>query len=338
MRTLLLFILSFITFSSLASNKICVGETILVVFNEDLKKLTVHDKESFEIRQSTTLEGTSFGEIALSRDESKIWFPMDGIMYVRDVKTGEIVKEIQGANAYKFELSAAMEYLIHVELMEDHSLIYVYDLNSAEAISFANIPFSDFVETVHFDAEEQQFHLLSKQVKSRTETLSKEPMFGLPETVEQIALDFLHDGMESRYYVYDITNKKELFNQVIPYSPDYSCDFEVIDGRLFVVTALGTAEVMEDFSLRITPLLAMNVSDYAIFGKQLIGVTGSNLFAYSVETEEQDEWYDDEVNELLIQASGLAITETHYYFIKEGVLYRMKRSEPLNIDLETLVE
>lgn len=338
MRTLLLFLLLFITLPSLASNKICVGETVLVVFNEELKKLTVHDKETFAILQSNHLEGHSFGEIALSADESKIWFPIDNIMYARDLTSGEIVKEIHGISAYKFEFNAAMDYLIHVELMEDRTVMYAYDLNSTEAIAYANIPLMDLVETVHFDATKQQFHILFKQVQSKTETLSKEPLFGLPETIEQIALDFLHDGMESRYYVYDSAEKKEVFNQVLPYSPDYGCNFEVINERLFVVTALGTAEVMDDFSLKLIPMFTMNVSDYAIINDQIIGSTGSNLFMYSVDTEQQRDLYDDEVNQLLIEASGLAITETHYYFTKEGILYRIKRSEPLNIDLETSVE
>lgn len=337
-RTLLLLFLSVLSFSSFASNKVCVGETVVVVFNEELKKLTVHEKESLEIRQSTSLEGFVFGEIALSKDESKIWFQMDGIMYARDTQTGEIVKEIQGSNVYTFELSAAMDYLIHFEMMEQDALVYVYDLNTAEAISYAKLPFADFLETIHFDAEEQQLHLLSKPFASKTEKPSKEPVFGVPETLEEVALDFRHDGMESRYVVYDIANKKELYNEVIEYSPDYECNFEVIDNRLFIITALGSAEVQEDFSLKLEPLFAMNMTDYAIFGTDVIGVTGFDLFSYSVETQMGKEWDEDKVNLLLIKASGLAVTETDYYFIAEGVLYRVKRAKPLNIDFETSLE
>lgn len=337
-RTLLLSFLLFITASSFASNKICVGENVVVVFNEDLKKLTVHEKESLEIKQSTELEGSVFGEIALSQNESKIWFEIDGVMYARDLETGEIVKNIQGANVYKFELSAAMDYLIHFEMMENDALVYVYDLNTAEAVSYAKIAFTDFLETIHFDAQKQQLHLLSKRFTSETEKPSKEPVFGLPSSVEEIALDFRNDGLASRYFVYDIANKQELYNEVISYSPDFGCNFEVIDERLFIVTAIGTAEVQEDFSLKLTSLVAMNVVDYAVFGSDLIGITGFNFFSYSVETGTYKEWNDDKANLILIQSKGLAVSETDYYFMMEGVFYRAKRSEPLNIDADMPID
>ena len=339
MKHLLLSItLVLFTFGSFASNKICVGEKVIVVFNESLKKLTVHDKETLEVLQSTELEGYNFGEIALSQDGTKIWFQMDGKMYCRDVETGEILKELQGASMYKFELSAAQDYLIHFERIEQSSLIYVYDLNTAQAISYAKVDFSLFLETIHYDHAKQTLHLLSRTFQSKTEKPSKEPLFGLPETAEQIELDFRHDQEESRYYVYDIANKKVMYDEIITYSPDFSCDFEVINDRLFLITQIGTAEVLEDYSLKITSLVILNMSDYAILETEMVGPTGFFLFSHSFENGAYKELDDNKANKILVEADGIAMTETDYYAINEGIFYRFKRSEPLNVDFEMALD
>lgn len=339
MKHLLLSItLVLLTFGASASNKICIGEKVIVVFNENLKKLTVHDKESLEVLQSTTLEGNHFGEIALSQNGSKIWFQMDGTMYCRDMENGEILKELQGANMYKFELSAAQDYLIHYERTEASSLIYVYDLNTAEAISYAKVDFTLFLETIHYDHQKQELHLLSKTVPSKTEKASKEPNIGFPETVEQIALLFRHDQEESRYYVYDITNKKVVYNEIIPYSPDSSTDFEVINDRLYIIADLGTAEVLEDYSLKLTSLVLINMADYAILESEMVGATSYALFSHSFQTGEYKEWDDRKANKIIVESDAIAITEAEYYCIKEGIFYRIKRSEPMNIDFEMALD
>ncbi|MCJ8288158.1 MAG: hypothetical protein HRT58_02415 [Crocinitomicaceae bacterium] len=339
MKHLLLSItLVLFTFGSFASNKICVGEKVIVVFNESLKKLTVHDRETLEVLQSTELEGYNFGEIALSQNGSKIWFQMDGKMYCRDVETGEILKELQGVNRYKFELSAAQDYLIHYERIEQSSLIYVYDLNTAQAISYAKVDFSLFLETIHYDHAKQTLYLLSRTFPSKTEKPSKEPLFGLPETAEQIELDFRHDQEESRYYVYDIANKKVMYDEVITYSPDFACDFEVINDRLFLITQIGTAEVLDDYSLKITSLVILNMSDYAILESEMVGPTGFFLFSHSFKNGAYKELDDSKANKILVEADGIAMTETDYYAINEGIFYRFKRSEPLNVDFEIALD
>ncbi len=335
---LLSIILTLFTFGSFASNKICIGEKVIVVFNESLKKLTVHDKETLEVLQSTELEGNNFGEIALSQDGSKIWFQIDSKMYCRDVETGEILLELQGANLYKFELSAAQDYLIHYERMEESSLIYVYDLNTTKAISYAKVDFTLFLETIHYDHVKQELHLLSQTFPSKTEKPSKEPLFGLPETAEQIELDFRHDGEESRYYVYDITNKKTIYDEIISYSSDFSCDFEVINDRLYIITQMGTSEVLEDYSLKLTSLVIINMSDYAILESEMVGATAYFLFSHSFETGISKKWDDKKVNLILVEADAIAMTETEYYCIEEGVFYRIKRSEPMNIDYEMALD
>ena len=340
MKSILLsIILAFFAFGSFASNKICVGETVIVVFNQNLKKLVVHDRETLEILQSTELEGYSFGEIALSKDETKVWFQMDGKMYCRDMKTGEIAKEIQGSNAYKFELSAAQDYLIHYETIEESTLIYVYDLNTAEAVAYAKVDFTTFVETCHYDHEKQELHLLSRTFVSKTEKRPKEPMFGFPETAEEIALGMRHDEKESRYYIYDIANKAVIYDENIFYSSGFSVDFEVInDTCLYLVTQVGTAEVLDDHSLRITSFVATNLADYAILGNDLVGVNGFVFSSYSFEDGSMKEYYDDEANKILIEADAIAITETDYYAMKDEIFYRFKRSEPLNSDHELSLE
>ncbi len=335
---LLSIILILFSFGTFASNKICIGEKIIVVFNESLKKLTVHDKETLEVLQSTDLEGSHFGEIALSQDGSKIWFQIDSKMYCRDVETGEILKELQGASLYKFELSAAQDYLIHYERVEESSLIYVYDLNTAKAVSYAKVDFTLFLETIHYDHAKQELHLLSRTFPSKTEKPSKEPLFGLPETAEQIELDFRHDGEESRYYVYDITNKKAIYDEIIPYSSDFSCDFEVINDRLYIITQMGTAEVLEDYSLKLTSLVIINMSDYAILESEMVGATAYFLFSHSFETGIYKKWDDKKANLILVEADAIAMTETEYYCIEEGVFYRIKRSEPMNIDFEMALD
>lgn len=330
--------LAFFTFTSFASNKICVGEKVVVVLNDNLKKLIVHDKESLEVLQSTELEGSFFGEIALSQDGSKIWFQVDATMYCRDLNSGEILKELMGMNSYKFELSAAQDYLIHFETIEDHSLIYVYDLNTAEAISYAKVDFTLFLETIHYNHKKQMLHLLSRTYQSKTEKPSKEPLFGIPETAEQIELAFRHDQKETRYYVYDIADKTVLYNEMIAYSPDYSSDFEGINDRLYLITDLGTVEVMDDHSFKMSSIVNMNRSDYAILGSEMVTATDFFLSTYSFETSEFTELYDKEANEILIQADGIAMTETDYYAFKEGIFYRFKRSEAMNVDFEMALD
>ncbi|MDG1331417.1 MAG: hypothetical protein P8P74_03760 [Crocinitomicaceae bacterium] len=331
---LLSFILVLISFGSFASNKICVGEKVLVVFNENLKKLTVHDKESLEVLQSTDLEGSTFGEIALSPDEANIWFQTGRTMYCRSIESGEILKELSGTNAYKFELSAAQNYLVHYETYEDHALVYIYDLNTAEAVSYAKVDFVNFLETAHYDHEKQQLHLLSSTFASKTEKPAKEPMFGLPSTSEEIELHFRQDGDETRYFIYDIANKSVLYDEVIPYSPDFECNFEMINDELYIITALGTAKVKEDFSLEITSMVLMNMSDYTILASEFVGATPYFLYTRSFETDTYEEMDDDQVNLILIESDAIAMTETDYYCIKDGVFYRFKRSEPMNADFE----
>lgn len=332
---LLSIILSFFAFGSSASNKICIGEKVIVLLNENIKKLTVHDKVTMELVQSTDLEGSSFGELALSSDGTKIWFQVDATMYCRDFETGEIVKELQGTNSYKFELSSTQDYLIHFETIEhDHSLVYVYDLNTTQAVSYAKVDFTNFLETAHYDHKKQELHLLSITFPSKTEKLSKEPLFGLPETAEQIALDFRHDGEETQYLVYDIANKKVIYDDVIEYSSDFSCNFELINDKLYLITDIGTAEVLEDHSLKLTSLVAINMADYTILESELIGATGFNFFSYSIETGAYKEMDDNEANLILIEADALAMNETDIYAIKEGIFYRFKRAEPLNVDFE----
>lgn len=331
---LLSLILAMVSFGSFASNKICVGEKVVVVFNENLKKLTIHDKETLEVLQSSMLEGNSFGEIALSSDETNIWFQIGGMMYCRSIETGEITKEIPGTNAYKFELSAAQDYLIHYETYEDHSLIYVYDLNTAEAVSYAKVDFVNFLETAHYDHEKQQLHLLSRTFESKTEKPAKEPMFGLPESAEEIALHFRQDQKETHYFVYNIANKSVLYDEKIEYSPDFECNFEVIKDELYIITAMGTAKVKEDYSLEITSIILMNLTDYAILDSEFVGATPYFLYTRSFETGEYKEMYDDETNLILIEAAGIAMTETDYYCVNEGVFYRFKRSEPMNADFD----
>ncbi len=335
MKSVLLAVFSLLFASQLfASNKICIGEKVIVVLNDNVNKLTVHDKETMEVLQSTSLEGSIFGELALSQDGSKIWFQMDATMYCRDVSTGEIVKELEGANAYTFELSAAQDYLVHFENMEDHALIYVYDLNTAEAISNAKVDFTQFLETIHYDHKKQVLHLLSQTFDSKTEKSSEEPMYGIVESSEEITESMLYDERESRYYVYDIANKKVIYDQNLSYSPDFSSDFEVINDRLTIVTQVGTAQVQDDYSLKVASLAIPNLADYAIDGSNLIGMNGFFLFFYSFEDDSIIQLYDDEVNQILIEADAISITDTDYYTFKEGVFYRFKRSDPMNADFD----
>ena len=75
-------------------------------------------------------------------------------------------------------------------------------------------------------------------------------MFGMPETPEEIALAMRQDELESRYYIYDIANKAVIYDENIFYSSSFSVDFEVInDSTLYLITQVGTAEVLEDHSL-----------------------------------------------------------------------------------------
>lgn len=330
--------LAFFTFGTFASNKICIGEKVIVVFNESLKKLTVHDKETMEVFQSTELEGSSFGEIALSQDGSKIWFQVDRTMFCRDLETGEIVKELLGSSFYKFELSNARDYLIHYETIETFSLVYVYDLNTTEAISYAKVDFKGSLETCHYDHVKQEIHLLSRTFPSKDEKAHKEPIFGLPETSEEIELEFRHDEEVSHYLVYDIANKKVLYDENVFYSSDFSCDFEVIEDRLYIITQLGTAEILEDYSFKITSLVALNMLDYSILESEMVGSTTFFLFSHSFKTGETKELYDDEADVILIEADAIAMDETNYYAILEGVFYRFKRSDPMYVDYEIALD
>lgn len=339
MKYLLLSILiSFGGFSALASNKICVGENIIVVFNENLKKLSIHDKETMEVLQADELEGRSFGEIALSTDGTKLWFQIDDKMYCRDVNTGELLKELHSSGDFKYELSAADDYLIHFETIEQHSLIYVYDLNSTQAVAYAKVDFTESLETIHYDHKRQKLHLLSSTRPTKKETAPKEPTFGLPQSAEQVALEFLHDQEEMRYMVFDITTKKSLFDAFVPYSPDSDCNFEVIGDKLYIITGIGTAEVLEDYSFKLTSLVVTNLSDYDVLNSELVGTNDYFAFSNSFEDNTYKKWDSFDANLLLIEADAIAVTETDYYVIKEGIFYRFKRSEPRNVDFEIAMD
>jgi hypothetical protein len=332
-HALLSLLLVLISFGSFASNKICIGEKVIVVLNENIKRLTVHDKETMEVLQMTDLEGNSFGEIGLSSDGSKIWFQIDDKMFCREIESGEIIKEItQGWG--KFDLSASMDYLIHYETIEEKSLIYVYDLKSAEAISYAKFDSKLKLETAHYDHKNQLLHILSPRYPSKTEKAPKEPMFGLPQSVEQLELEFLHDKMESHYIVYDIQNKKALYDEWISYSPNHTCNFEMINDELYIVTDMGTAKVKEDFSFELTLIVSVNLTDYDVEGSELVGINGYNMFVHSFESNTHKNLDHFDVNPILVEADGIAITETHYYCIKDGVFYRFKRTTPRDVDFE----
>ncbi len=339
MKSILLAVFSLLFASQLfASNKLCVGEKYLVVLNTSTKKLTVHEKATLQIIQSTTLEGYSFGELALSSNEGNIWFEMDGIMYCRSVEMGEILSEIMGSNAYKFELDNSSQHLVHIEQSEEQTLVYIYDLNTREAVGSAKFGFKWSLETCHFDPATKELHLLSKKFDSTREKASEETVFGLPETPEEIEAAMRHDQQESHYLVYDFKTKNVVYDQDVFYSSDFETNFELIAGRLFVVTQLGTAEVLGDRSFSITPLVATNLSDYAIFGAQIVGGNGSFFFNYSISDGTFVEHWDDEVNQLLIDATAIAVTETEYYATSESVLYRFQRSSPREVDADVVIE
>jgi len=335
MKYILLSILSvFFSFGTLASNKICIGENVIVVLNENVKRLTVHDKESMEILHLTDLEGDSFGDVALSSDETKIWFQVDDKMYCHEVESGEIIKAIPGGDSFKFELSAAMDYLIHYETIEKKSLIYVYDLNSAEAIAYAKVDSYYLLGTAHFDSKNQQLHVLSEVYPSKREAHSKEPRIGLPQSAEQIELEFLYDQEEARYIVYDIQNKKTLYDEWINYSPDGNFNFEVINDELYIVSGIGTAKVLDDYSLEMTSLVCDNQVDFDVHESELAGMNGNMLYVQSFEKGTFKKHDDFDANLILLKADGIAITATYFYCIKEGVFYRFKRATPMDVDFE----
>ena len=335
---LLSFLLAMFSFGSFASNKICIGEKVIVILNENIKRLTVHDKETMEIMQVTDLEGDSFGEVALSTDGTKLWFQIDDKMFCRVIETGEIIKEIPKGDQGKFDLSAAMDHLIHYETIENKSLIYVYDLNSTEAVSYAKIDSKLGLESAHYDHEKQLLHVLSHVYPSKNETPSKEPMIGLPESIEQLELEFLHDKEEMHYIVYDIQNKKALYDDWIAYSPNHSCNFEVINDELYIVTDMGTAKVLEDFSFELTTIVCVNLTDYDVGESELIGANGYFMFVNSFKNGSFRKLDSFEANQILIEADGIAVTETEYYCIKDGVFYRFKRSTPRDVDFEIALD
>lgn len=335
---LLSFLLAMFSFGSFASNKICVGEKVIVVLNENIKRLVILKKENLEILQTTDLEGESFGEIGLSSDGANIWYQVDDRMICRVIETGVILLEISGGSGSTFELSAAMDNLIHYENIEEKALVYVYDLNTAEAISYAKIDSKLSLESAHYDQENQRLHILSHTYPSKTEKPSKEPKFGLPESVEQLALEFRHDQEEMHYMVYDIQNKKALYDEWIEYSPDDQCNFEMINDELYIVTDMGTAKVLEDFTFELTLIISLNQIDYDVIESELIGVNGYFMYIHSFKTGTYKKLDDFEANLILIEADGIAATETDFYCIKEGVFYRFKRSTPMNVDMDMALD
>jgi hypothetical protein len=331
---ILSFTISLFAFGSFASNKICIGEKIIVVFNEKVKRLTVHDRASMEIMQMTELEGDSFGEIGLSTDESKIWFMIGDIMYCRDVESGEILKEIQGGDSYKFDMNASMDYLIHYQTIEEKSLIYVYDLSSMEAVSYAKVDSKLELETAHYDHKKQLIYVLSKTYPSKNESSTKEPTLGLPQSVEQIELEFLHDQEEMHYIVYDILNKKALKDEWLAYSPDGNCDFEMIGEELFLVSDVGTAKILEDFSFDLTNIVCVNHKDHNVFESELVGVNRYLMYIYSTEKGTYKTYDSSAADVILLEADGIAMTETELYCIREGIFYRFLRATPMSVDYE----
>ncbi|MFK7786776.1 MAG: hypothetical protein AB8B56_16775 [Crocinitomicaceae bacterium] len=337
-QILLSVLLALFSFGSFASNKICVGENIIVVLNEKVKRLTVHDRASMEIIQSTHLEGDSFGEIALSTDGSKIWFQIDDKMYCRAIESGEILKEMPGGDSYTFDFSASMDYLIHYQTIDEKSLIYVYDLNTAEAISYAKVDSKLELETAHYDHNKQLMYVLSETYPTKKESTSKEPQIGGLQSIEQIELEFLHDQEEMRYIVYDIQNKKALHDEWLAYSPDGNCDFELINGELFLVSGIGTAKVLEDFSFKLTNVICVNQKDHNVYASELIGVNGYLMYTYSPEKGTYTKYDDFEANLILLEADGIAITETELYCIREGIFYRFRRDNLMGVDYEIALD
>lgn len=335
---LLSFLFALFSFGSFASNKICVGENVIVVLNENVKTLTVHDRASMEVIQMTHLEGDSFGEIGLSRDGSNMWFQIDDKMYCRSIESGEILKELDGGASFKFDLNASMDYLIHYQTTEESTLIYVYDLNTTEAISYAKVDFKLKLETSHYDHEKQLLYLLSETYPTKKESSSKEPQLGLPQSTEQIELEFLHDQEEMRYLVYDIQNKKALFDEWLAYSPDGYCDFELIDGELFLVSGVGTSKVLEDFSFDLTTVVCVNQKDHNIYESELVGVNGYLMYSYSPEKGTYTKYDDFEVNLILLEADAIAMTETEFYCIREGIFYRFRRDNLMGVDYEIALD
>lgn len=332
------FLLVMFSFGSFASNKICIGENVIVVLNEKIKRLTVHDKASMEVIQLTDLEGDSFGEVALSSDETKIWFQINDKMFCRVLETGEIIKELPEGNRGTFELSASMNYLIHYQTIDGKSLIYVYDLNSTEAISYAKVDSKLKLESAHYDHENQRLHILSIAYPSKNEKSSKEPVLGLPQSVEQIKLDFLHDQEEMHYIVYDIQNEKALYDEWIAYSPDGDCDFELINNELYIVTDIGTAKVLEDFSLDLTTIVCVNQTDFDVHKSELVGTNGYSMYVQSFDSGTFKKMDSFEANTILVNADGIALTDDEYYCINEGVFYRFKRSTPMDVDYEIALD
>jgi hypothetical protein len=322
-----------------AANKISVGEKWVVVANQNAKKITVHDKLTLEIVHTISLESRSLRDMTLSNDESKIWYLVGGTMNCISTSSWETVLEIQGMNLFLFEFNALNKQMVHYEGSSELSHVAIYDLNSTEIIHKADLSFSGFIEAAYFDDSLKQIYLLSKRDKFNSELpLSEEDAVIFPESREDIEKVMKHDGKGSRLLVFDLNTNAATFDDTLYYSPNFSSDIDKIGDRLFLITQVGNCELLKDNSLRTTSFIATNVADYTIHGTSIFGANQFTFFQYNSANETFVEFWDDEVNIIILESTAIDMDKTHCFVLSDNILYRFDQTKMMNVETEISVE
>ncbi len=339
---LFLFAFSIVTSLTLYANSgISIGKTMVVVLNENTREITVHTKEKLEIIHRLVLpKSGSIKSIALSSDESKIWYVVgEKAICVSTINWKEVIS-ISGVNSYNFRLDKQNKHLIHFSGDEKMSAVDIYDLNTAKITARVKVKFSDFLESIIYNESTGMLTMLGTKKDDKSEV----PMKGdadilFPETKEDVNKMMHHDGKTSQFTIYDVRNNVVIVNKRTFYSPNFSTSLEMIGEELFAVTQIGTCKISEGHEFTMTSLIATNVSDFAIADTMIAGATGFTFFTYTLKDDKFTEFYDDEVNELCLQADASAFDKGDYYMCYENTLYRFKDEDGfgvqfVNVDID----
>ncbi|MFT5779684.1 MAG: hypothetical protein ACI837_002643 [Crocinitomicaceae bacterium] len=339
MKHIVLFWVILLTSTSLlASNQISVGEKFVVVANSKSKKITVHDKATLEIVHTIFIENGRLYEVALSSDESTIWYRSGATMYCISTSTWEPNIEFEGFGVYRFELNNQNKQLIHYENSGESTIVDIFDLNSAVMSDHMEIPFSGFIESIFYNDSTDQLIILTPKFDLKSELpLSEEEAIIFPETKEEVELSMRHDGKGSRLVVFDKMDNI-IHDDTIYYSSNFSTDLDMIGDRLFLITQIGNCEILEDYSLRTTSFIATNVQDYTIHETSIYGSNSFNFFQYNSTDDSYTEFWDDDMNKIIVEANAVEMDETHCFVVYDNILYRFKQDNMREVDWEVSVE
>lgn len=278
-------------------------------------KLNIIDRFENKILFSAVVNTSTVTEsIFLSSDKSKIWYLSSSDYYFIDTKTWKSEKKISGVNVYAFNPSSDKNYFVYTH-SGDEFTSEIYDANTGELYKSVSYVANAFIGDVMYDEISKKLYQISSTFSSESETVISSSN---PETLADLEAAMKNDGKKVELLVYDLAMGNVAYKEEIYYSPQFHFSFEYLKEQLYIISAMGTAMVNDDYQIQLLPVITGgNLRAYGVDKKGMIGFTFFDLFKYEFATKtftSVEEYHDGLLSSLAVfSANGI-----EYYFLGES--------------------